>query len=112
MTYGITRHCNFRREKFLMAERKGKVQRTPVDVVDELKAWLDDRIGNVAEDDWLLLDDFEGHCEAVRREWDKVARISVANPEVQRKLLDRCARNQSLAKAALAAIVGEWVKRK
>jgi hypothetical protein len=95
-----------------MNEKRGKRQRTPVEVVDELKAWLDDRIGNVAEDDWLLLDDFEGHCEAVRREWDRASRVSVANPEVQRELLGRCASNQRLAEAALAAIVSAWLKRR
>jgi len=87
-------------------------KRTPVEIVDELEQWLRSKIGDIAEDDWLLLDDFEGYCEAVRREWEQSTRVSVANPEVKKELIRRCSNNLRLAETAFLAIVGGWLKRR
>ena len=88
------------------------MERTPVEVVDELEDWLRTRIGDVAEDDWLLLDELEGFSRAVRREWKLFNAVSVANLEVKRKLQRRCARNLRRARAAFQALVRAWISRK
>jgi hypothetical protein len=46
-------------------DQKESWKLTPIEVVDQLRAWLDEKIGDVAEDDWLLLDDFEKYCDGV-----------------------------------------------
>lgn len=92
--------------------QRSSLKKTPVEIVDELAEWLHSKIGDIAEDDWLLLDDFEGYCQAVKREWEQASRTSVANPEVKKELLRRCSSNLRLAEAAFSAIVGEWLKRR
>ena len=90
-------------------EQGGK---TPVQIVDAFQAYLDERIGEIAEDDWLLLDDFHGHCDAVRREWEHAERVSVANPDVRRGLLKRCATNLAKAERAFALLLNAWISRR
>jgi SH3-like domain-containing protein len=90
---------------------EGRLERTPVQIVDELQEWLRTKIGDVAEDDWLLLGDFDGHCEAVRREWARSEAMSVANPDVKRRLQKRCDSNLRLAQTAFEALVKAWIAR-
>jgi hypothetical protein len=91
---------------------KGRARRTPVQVVDELEEWLRTRIGDVAEDDWLSLDDFDGSCESVRRQWAFANAVSLANPDVKQVLHSRCSLNLRRARTAFQVLVLAWVSRK
>jgi hypothetical protein len=93
-------------------DAKGRASKPPPEVVDALASWLKEKIGEVAEDDWLLLDDFETYRGAVRRQWEWAQIVSVANPEVRAGLMKRCSANLARAQTVFTKIIDAWVKRR